>query len=267
MGLNSDVTLTLWTQDIQLARSADRAGVNRIGLDLERLGKHARQASLKNAWISDHQEENLCVIRQVLTQAKLFVRTNPIHPGSRQEIDRLCRKGAQVLMLPMFTTVQEAAKFINFVDGRAEVSLLVEHIDAVNIIDQLVKLDGVHEICLGLNDLSLSLNLPSRFLPLTLPIVEKVAATVQAAGIAFGFGGLGRVDDRSLPISPDLIYAQYARLRATTVLISRVFVRSQAPALHIASDVASLRARLHYWYEAPTAEIADAHAKLAGMIS
>ena len=90
------------------------AGINRIGLDLERIGKAERQKHL-NTWISDHVESEVPALRRALREAQLFVRTNPVHAGLREEIDRLIEAGADVLMLPMFETVREAATFIEYI--------------------------------------------------------------------------------------------------------------------------------------------------------
>ena len=51
MSYGNNFALTLFTNDVELARRADVAGVNRIGLDLEVLGKAKRQQHL-NTWIS-----------------------------------------------------------------------------------------------------------------------------------------------------------------------------------------------------------------------
>src|SRR5687768_5686069 len=76
---------TLWTNDATLASLADRAGVERIGVDLERLGKSERQAG-RGTWVSPHTEEDLVRVAGVLKRAALFVRTNPLHTGSVEEV-------------------------------------------------------------------------------------------------------------------------------------------------------------------------------------
>ena len=88
MSYGSDFVLTLFTNDLELARRADEAGIDRIGLDLERIGKAERQGHLKS-WVSDHEEHSLPAIRRTLRRAKLFVRTNPFHPGLGEEIDEV----------------------------------------------------------------------------------------------------------------------------------------------------------------------------------
>ena len=223
MSYGSDFVLTLFTNDVELARRADEAGIDRIGLDLERNGKAERQGHL-NTWISDHQEQQLLPLRQTLRNAKLFVRTNPVHAGLKEEIDWLLEAGAEVLMLPMFKTVQEAATFIDFVGGRAEVSLLIETAAAAVRIGEIVQLEGIDEIHIGLNDLYLSLELKSHFELLRFEFMSMLSEAVNEVGIPFGFGGVARAKDERLPIPSDLVYAQYLRLGADRALVSRAFV-------------------------------------------
>jgi hypothetical protein len=254
MSYGNNFVLTLFTNDVELARRADEAGVNRIGLDLERIGKAERQGYLKT-WISDHEENQLSALRQTLRKAKLFVRTEPIHAGLREEIDRLIEAGAEVLMLPMFKTVQEAATFIELIAGRAEVSLLVETAAAAVRIDEIVQLEGIDEIHIGLNDLYLSLGLKNHFELLRFEFMNMLSEAVYEAGIPFGFGGIARVKDERLPMPSDLVYAQYPRLRADRALVSRVFVSPNYSRLDLTQEVAAFRSRMDEWYERPEQEL------------
>src|SRR5687767_8291754 len=72
------VVLTLWTDDPAVASAADRAGVDRIGPDLERLGKRERQPD-PTFWLSPHGEESLPQLRRSIGRGALFARTNPPH--------------------------------------------------------------------------------------------------------------------------------------------------------------------------------------------
>jgi len=60
--------------------------------------------------------------------------------------------------------------------------------------------------------LHLDLGLRSHFELLCSSLLEEICATLRAAGLVYGFGGIGRAGDESLPISSDLVYAQYPRL-------------------------------------------------------
>ena len=257
MSYGSDFVLTLFTNNPQLAQAGNAAGINRIGLDLERIGKEQRQDTRK-AWISDHQIHELEAIRDQLTQSALFARTNPIHTGSRDEINSLIDQGVTVLMLPMFRTIKEAATFIEFVDGRAFVSLLVETAAAAVRLHEIVKLSGIGEIHFGLNDIYLDMKLANHFELLTSGFLDRLAEIVSTAGVPYGFAGIGRLNDSLLPIPSDLIYAQYPRLGATRALIARVFFAPDFRALNLTREINTARARLDYWHQAGADRQAEA---------
>src|SRR6185503_15046672 len=106
-----DFCLTLITNDAGLAAHADAAGVNRIGIDLEYLGKAERQPH-HGARLSHHDWDDLSRISQCVGQADLFARFNPIHAGTEAEIETALEFGVKVLMLPSFRTAGEAATFV-----------------------------------------------------------------------------------------------------------------------------------------------------------
>ncbi len=257
MSYGNNFVLTLFTNDVELARRADAAGVNRIGLDLEMLGKTERQQHL-NTWISDHEEKQLPVLRKALKKSKLFVRTNPPHPRLREEIDQFIQAGAEVLMLPMFKTTEDAENFIKYINGRAEVSLLVETAAAAVRIDEIAQLKGIDEIHIGLNDLHLNIGLKSHFELLRYQFMNTLSDIVHNAGIPFGFGGIGRVKDDRLPIPSDLIYAQYPRLKADRALVSRVFTSPDYMQLDLTREIADFRARMDEWNERPEQDLIEA---------
>ena len=257
MGYGSEFVLTLFANDPELARRADAAGIDRIGLDLESIGKRERQDPRK-AWISDHDESQLEDVKRVLCKAKLFARTNTIHDGSKSEIERVLASGVEVLMLPMFKSAAEVQTFVDVISGRAVVSLLLETAEAVAALEDIVNIDGVDEIHIGLNDLHLSLGLPNHFELLVSPLMEQIADQVHAAGIPFGFGGVGRAEDPSLPISSQLLYPQYPLLGADRALVSRVFLLPDPLGIDIQQEIAAFRLNMDEWHSRPKEELLHA---------
>ena len=233
--------------------------MDRVGVDLERIGKAERQRGL-GTWLSAHTEEDLTAVGAVLDQAELFARVNPLHPGSAREVDRVIERGARVLMLPMVADEVEAAEFAALVAGRATVVLLVERADALARIGMLASVPGVDEVHLGLNDLALSLRLPNRWLTLAGDLAVEAAARVHAAGVRFGLGGIGRAGQHCLPVPADLVYAEYARTGARAALLSRSF--TDDPGLDLGYEVARARARLDRWLRESPEALAAAHAEL-----
>ncbi len=265
MTYGSEFTLTLFTNNPALAAHADAAGVNRIGPDLEIIGKHGRQGHL-NTRISAHTIADIAAIRPRLTRAKLFVRINPIHPGSAEEIGCVLDEGAEIVMLPMFTTPEEVAAFLRLVDGRARTVLLLETAKAAARIDEFLALGGFDEMHIGLNDLYLSSGLRSQFEVLCSDVLESVCTKLRAAGVRFGLAGIGRAGDAKLPVPSDLVYPQHPRLGATGAILSRVFFAPNGD-FDLAREVAGARARLDYFAALPAAVLNGTRTDLCNTIA
>lgn len=154
------LSLMYITNKPQIAEIAESAGVDRIFVDMEYIGKADRQGGMDTVQ-NHHTLEDVKTIAQTIKKAKLLVRINPIHEKSKdyisseEEIDRAIKNGADILMLPYFKTVREVETFLRFVNGRVKTMLLLETPEAVGVVDDILKLKGIDEIFVGLNDLSL----------------------------------------------------------------------------------------------------------------
>jgi HpcH/HpaI aldolase/citrate lyase family protein len=253
--------LTLITNDAGLAAIADRAGVDRVGIDLEYLGKAERQPS-PDTRLSHHNWDDLARISRSVRQADLFARLNPVHAGTEAEIEAALDLGAKVLMLPNFRTAGEVAEFIRAVGGRARASILVEMAPAVVRICEILDVPGIDEVMIGLNDLHLQFGAANHFEVLASPLVDMLAAEVLRKGLPLSIGGVGRVGDTVMPIPTDLVYAQYPRLGATGAWLARSFVSATAPA-DFRAEILALRGRLNQWAVSPAEDLERARAKLA----
>ena len=265
MNLGDRFRFTLFTNAPVLAAEADSAGIDRVGPDLERLGKIERQGGM-GRWVSDHSEEEMPAVFEVLHRASRFVRCNPPYSGLADEIDRLIVHGAQTIMLPHFHTVDEAGNFVHAVNGRARTVLLVETVSAAAKVAQLCRIDGVDEIHFGLNDLSLDLGVSNQFAVLCSAFLEDACAALTARGFPFAVGGVGRAFDVSLPVPSELVYAQYARLGATGALLSRVFFNGLQEA-QLAQEISKTRERLNYWSRQPARRLLAAREELQARVA
>jgi 4'-phosphopantetheinyl transferase EntD len=72
--LGDEFRFTLITRNPALAERADAAGVDCIGVDIERLNKSARQGHIAGARISDHELSDLGALAPVASRAVLFAR-------------------------------------------------------------------------------------------------------------------------------------------------------------------------------------------------
>jgi len=214
------IKLMYITNDKAIARLAESVGIERIFVDLEYLGKAERQKNF-NSFISNHKIEDVSIVRKAISLSKLLVRVNPINPESKEEIDKVINRGADIVMLPMFTTADEVKDFIRFVNRRAKVLLLLETGKAVENLNEILSLNGIDEIHLGLNDLRITMRLKFIFESLSNGIVDFIVKKIKSKGIDFGFGGIGRMGEGELPAR--MILAEHYRLGSKMVILSRSF--------------------------------------------
>lgn len=208
------------TNHPEIACIAEAAGVDRIFIDLEIIGKQERQGGMDSVQ-SYHTLDDIINVRRAISTAELLVRSNPIYSGSANEINTIILNGADVVMLPYFKTLNEVAKFIDLVGGRAKTCLLVETAEAVEKIDAILEFDGIDEIHIGLNDLHLAYHKKFMFELLVNGVVELLATKIRAKGIPFGFGGIATLNGGVVPGS--MILKEHYRLGSSMVIISRSF--------------------------------------------
>lgn len=207
------------TNNPQVAQIGERCGVDRLWVDMEWMGKEKRQPG--DTVKSHHTLEDISNLRKVLTKSQLMTRVNPIHKGSQGEINEAIDRGAEVVMLPMWKTVEEVKRFIDFIDGRATVNLLLETKEAWSVLNQVVALPGIDEIYVGLNDLHLSLHKTFMFEMLADGTVDEICEVLKTNKIKYGFGGIGRIGGGMLPA--DHILAEHVRIGSQMVILSRTF--------------------------------------------
>ena len=239
-----------------VAKIAEEVGVDWIFLDMEFIGKDSRQGGLDTVQ-NHHTVEDIKNIRKAITKAKLLVRVNPIHealtdyPSSKDEIDAAIQAGADILMLPFFKTVKEEGQFIRFVGGRAKTLLLLETVEAANLIDDILKVPGIDMIHLGLNDLHLEMGMKFMFQLLADGTVDKLGDKIKAKGIPFGFGGLATLDGGALPGS--MVLKEHYRTGSSMVIVSRSFCNTD-----IVTDLDEVR----HIFETGIAAIRDLESKV-----
>lgn len=214
------------TNDPAVARIAEASGVDRIWVDMEFIGKSARQGGMDTVQLN-HTIDDIRTIRAAVTKSEVLVRVNPIHDAlpdygdSAWEIPTAIDAGADVVMLPFFKTVDEVKTFIDLVDGRAKTMLLVETPEAVEVIDDILALDGIDEIHIGLNDLSLGYGMKFMFELLADGTVERLCRKFREKGIPYGFGGIAALGKGMLPA--ENVIREHYRLGSTRAILSRSF--------------------------------------------
>ena len=214
------------TNRADVALIVEEAGVDRVFIDLEYIGKATRQRGLDSVQ-NHHTIEDVRKIKKVLTKARLIVRVNPIHEkteaygSSEEEIEAVVDAGADIVMLPYFKTVDEVKKFISCVDGRAKTCLLLETPEAVESIDEILRIPGIDEVHIGINDLSIGYGKTFMFELLADGTVESLCLKIRRAGLPYGFGGVASLGAGILPA--EMILREHYRLGSSMVILSRSF--------------------------------------------
>ena len=176
------------TNSEDVAHIAEEAGVDRIFVDMEYIGKTDRQGGMDTVQ-SRHTADDVRRLAQCLNKSELFVRVNPIHEktdkysSSKEEIDEVIEAGAD-----------------------------------------LVKIPGIDEMFIGLNDLSLGYGKNFMFELLLDGTVEELCLKFRKGGIPYGFGGIASLGKGMLP--SEYVIKEHYRLGSTCAILSRSFCRT-----------------------------------------
>ena len=214
------------TNRVDVAEAAQSAGVDRIFVDMEYIGKSDRQGGMDTVQ-NMHTIEDVQALRKVLTTTTLHVRCNPVHdatesyPSTEDEIDAIIDAGADVIMLPFFQNAQQVSRFVKAVGGRVKTNLLVETPESAENIDEILEVEGIDEIHIGLNDLHLGYGMTFMFELVANGTVEKLCKKIAKKNISYGFGGVARVGTGTLPA--ECVLGEHYRLGSERVILSRAF--------------------------------------------
>lgn len=209
------------TKDPRVARIAVDAGVDRIFIDMEVLGKAERQGHLDSVK-SHHVPEDIQRVREAIgDRAEILARINPRNPNTQAEVDAAVGNGADIVMLPMWKTAQDVQFFLDCVGGRAKTMPLLETREAAAALPDVLKHGGVDEWFIGLNDLHLSYGRRFMFELLADGTVDRLCAQMCGSGVPYGFGGVARPGSGMLPA--EYILGEHYRLGSQSVILSRSF--------------------------------------------
>ncbi len=250
------MNLSLITGDLEIASAAESVGIDRVMLDLERKSKIVRQAG-RDLFLSDHGIDLVPRMCSALRRAALVVRVNSLDPESKEEIEEVIQGGAHLIRLPYFHTASDARRFVELVGGRAKTILLIETKAAVDNLRTIVAVDGIDEIHVGLNDLTISLGRRVIFDVMCDGTIDRIAEPIRNAGIPFGVGGIARLSRQDLPVNPERVLAEQVRIGATRGWMGRSFrdgitVRNDTGEL--AHELARVRQSIRRWRSASAAE-------------
>ena len=111
--------------------------------------------------------------------------------------------------------------FVQYVDGRASTLPLLESAKALDCLNEILKIKGIDQIHIGLNDLSLDLGKKFMFEILADGLIDDICDEIKKHRIPFGFGGFGRLGRGMLPA--EKIIKEHYRLGSQCAILSRSF--------------------------------------------
>ena len=220
------IKLMYITNRPEIAQIAESSGVDRIFVDMEYIGKANRQGGIDSVQ-NHHTVEDVKAMKEAVNSADILVRVNPIHEAtdeycsSEEEIDAVIKAGADIIMLPYINSSDEVRQFIDIVDGRAKTMPLIETPVSAEAIDEILEIDGIDEIYIGLNDLSIGYHKKFMFELLADGTVETLCLKCKLKGIPYGFGGIASLGNGMLP--SEYVIREHYRLGSTCAILSRSF--------------------------------------------
>lgn len=191
-----------------------------IFIDLEILGKEKRQAGT-NSLISKHTLEDIKICSSILNNSFMGVRINPLNKNSKIEIEECIANGAEVLMLPMFYSVEEVNDILRIINSRCQLDLLFETPKALENIKKF-PFQSIRYSHFGLNDLSIALKKKHIFDMFFTNILNDSTEYLRTINHKFGIGGVGAIGSK--PFSPKLIFTMHKILSSKRCILSRSFL-------------------------------------------
>lgn len=226
----------LFTFDLGYASAAMRAGVAGVVVDWEWRGKSRRQIG-QDTEINCGTPDDLRRMRAAFP-GHLVCRINN-QPDTRTHEARLAiALGADEIWLPMVRNLVEVVECLRVIDGKAELGILAETRDALDLAKDLSKLP-LSRVYVGLHDLRIDTGGGTLFAPLCDGRIERFRDAYTGR---FGFAGITRPDG-GRPVPQRLLLGEMARLGCEFGVARRAF-RADVPPVDIASTLASIEAEV-----------------------
>ena len=216
------IELLVFETDPERVKSLSDVGFSSFIVDLEVMGKDLRQ-------LGYNTEINLNAPDDILNLANLGVpriwtRVNRFGEHTKGEIALALSHGSSCIILPMVRTVEEVDLTLRYVGGRAEVCVMIETPEGVEIASR-IEHTSVASAYFGLNDYSISTGNRNIFGAVADGTVAEVRAKLKSK--RFGFAGLTHPDAGS-PIPSIDILRELERVQCSFTFMRRSFRRDLA---------------------------------------
>lgn len=209
------------TNDPKQAQNLSECGIQQIMVDTEIIGKVERQGH-KDTIISDHSLDDIIALKNLNLEAEIICRINPYYNGSFDEIDTAIKNGADIIMIPMITSMDNYQSMVDRVNGKAKVLPLIETPYSVFKLSEILDYSDLTQIHFGLNDLCISLGMKNLFEVLLSQTFQDTVRNIKISGLVKGIGGIGD-PQISQKVSPLALLNRYMKCGSNSVILSRSF--------------------------------------------
>lgn len=239
----------LFTFDSEYGAAAINSGIAGVVVDWEWHGKSLRQAGADTE-ISRGTEADLARMRSAV-RGRVICRINNEAATRLAETRRAIDLGADEIWLPMVRSIAEVEDCLNATSGKADLGVLVETREALDLGAQLSDL-ALSGVFIGLHDLRLDLQGAGLFDPLLNGAVDSFRAAYRGR---LGVAGITH-PDAGHPIPQRLLLAEMSRLHCAFGIARRSF-RADVPPERIAATLVAINAEMDRLAGRDKAEIDD----------
>lgn len=208
--------LFVFHRTIEDDKACIAGGASGVVVDLETGGKTLRQKDFDTE-INYHSREDIAHVKR--EGIKVLCRSNPIGKDSVKELNQIIEEGADEIILPMVTSVEEVVWAKKVVGNQSKVGIMIETPKAVQLSNELDDLE-LSRIFIGLNDLRIANKEPSIFHPLCKGLVQDIRNKINKT--ALGFGGL-TLPNHGFPLPVEYCYQELTRLPCEFTFLRRSF--------------------------------------------
>ena len=175
-----------------------------------------------NTIISDHSLNDIIALQNLNLEAEIICRINPFHNGTIDEIDTAIRNGADIIMIPMITSLENYQSMVDRIQDKAKVLPLIETPYSVFKLSEILDYSDLTQIHFGINDLCISLGMKNLFEVLLSQTFQDTVRNIKISGLVKGIGGIGD-PQISQKVSPLALLNRYMKCGSNSVILSRSF--------------------------------------------
>lgn len=207
------------TNNPEQAKALSSCGIQQIMIDIEIIGKVERQGH-KDTIISDHSLSDISLLKNHNLDSDVICRVNPYYDGSFKEIDTAIDNGADLIMIPMITEIDNYKSMVDRIGDRVEVIPLIETPYSLFKLPEILDYSKLNQIHFGLNDLCISLGMKNLF-----EVLLSVTFQNSIKNVEVQIKGVGGIGDPQVgqKVSPMALLNSYMKCNSNSVILSRNF--------------------------------------------